>query len=115
MRNSQLGAAIINAEITGNWSFANQLYWAERLNANQNQFYVMNSWGSARYDVLMQYCALVTSKYEQSGVDYTEWAKKQMNYILGDNNANVCLVVGYNDVSATSPHPPCSIQFESKR
>ena len=64
----------------------------------------MNSWGSARYDVLMQFCALVTSKYEQSGVDYTEWAKKQMNYILGDNNANVCLVVGYNAVSATSPH-----------
>ena len=101
--NSQLGAAIINAEITGNWSFATN-YIGQKVNANQNQFYVMNSWGSARYDVLMQYCALVTSKYEQSGVDYTEWAKKQMNYILGDNNANVCLVVGYNDVSATSPH-----------
>lgn len=101
--NSQLGAAIINAEITGNWSFATN-YIGQKVNANQNQFYVMNSWGSARYDVLMQFCALVTSKYEQSGVDYTEWAKKQMNYILGDNNANVCLVVGYNDVSATSPH-----------
>ena len=95
--NSQLGAAIINAEITGNWSFATN-YIGQKVNANQNQFYVMNSWGSARYDVLMQFCALVTSKYEQSGVDYTEWAKKQMNYILGDNNANVCLVVGYNDV-----------------
>ena len=101
--NSQLGAAIINAEITGNWSFATN-YIGQKVNANQNQFYVMNSWGSARYDVLMQFCALVTSKYEQSGVDYTEWAKNQMNYILGDNNANVCLVVGYNDVSATSPH-----------
>ncbi|MDD6374825.1 MAG: glycoside hydrolase family 9 protein [Ruminococcus sp.] len=101
--NSQLGAAIINAEITGNWSFATN-YIGQKVNANQNQFYVMNSWGSARYDVLMQFCALVTSKYEQSGVDYTEWAKKQMNYILGDNNANVCLVVGYNHVSATSPH-----------
>lgn len=101
--NSQLGAAIINAEITGNWSFATN-YIGQKVNANQNQFYVMNYWGSARYNVLMQFCALVASKYEQSGVDYTEWAKKQMNYILGDNNANVCLVVGYNDVSATSPH-----------
>lgn len=101
--NSQLGAAIINAEITGNWSFATN-YIGQKVNANQNQFYVMNYWGSARYNVLMQFCALVASKYEQSGVDYTEWAKNQMNYILGDNNANVCLVVGYNDVSATSPH-----------
>ena len=101
--NSQLGAAIINAEITGNWSFATN-YIGQKVNANQNQFYIMIYWGSARYNVLMQFCALVASKYEQSGVDYTEWAKKQMNYILGDNNATVCLVVGYNDVSATSPH-----------
>ncbi len=110
--NSQLGAAIINAEITGNWSFATN-YIGQKVNANQNQFYVMNYWGSARYDVLMQYCALVTSKYEQSGVDYTEWAKKQMNYILGDNNANVCLVVGYNDVSATSPHHRAASNLKS--
>ena len=65
----------------------------------------MNSWGSARHNTLMQTCALVVSHHkDESGKDYSEWAKKQMNYILGDNNANVCLVVGWNDVSATSPH-----------
>ncbi|MDY2510545.1 MAG: glycoside hydrolase family 9 protein [Ruminococcus callidus] len=101
--NVWLGAAILNAEITGNWSTITS-YIGNVVNNNQDQFYVMNSWGSARHNTLMQLCALVTSKYEASGVDYTSWAKKQMNYILGDNNANVCLVVGYNDVSATSPH-----------
>lgn len=99
-----LGAAIINAEITGNWSAATD-YIDTKVNANQNQFYVMNSWGSARHNTLMQICAMVCTKYqEESGKDYSDWCKKQMNYILGDNDANVCLVVGYNSVSATSPH-----------
>ena len=102
--NASLGAAIINAEITGNWSYATS-YIDGIVNSNQNQFYVMNSWGSARHNTLMQTCALVVSHHkEESGKDYSEWAQKQMNYILGDNNANICLVVGWNDVSATSPH-----------
>ena len=102
--NASLGAAIINAEITGNWSYATSCGDSE-VNASQNQYYVMNSWGSARHNTLMQTCALVVSHHkDESGKDYSEWAQKQMNYILGDNNANVCLVVGWNDVSATSPH-----------
>lgn len=102
--NAWLGAAIINAEITGNWSNAVN-YIDSKVNANQNQFYVMNSWGSARHNTLMQLCAMVCTKHSaESGKDYSEWCKKQMNYILGDNNANVCLVVGYNSLSATSPH-----------
>lgn len=102
--NASLGAAIINAEITGNWSYATSCIDSV-VNANQNQYYVMNSWGSARHNTLMQTCALVVSHHkDESGKDYSEWAQKQMNYILGDNNANVCLVVGYNEVSATSPH-----------
>lgn len=102
--NASLGAAIINAEITGNWSYATSCIDSV-VNANQNQYYVMNSWGSARHNTLMQTCALVVSHHkDESGKDYSEWAQKQMNYILGDNNANVCLVVGWNDVSATSPH-----------
>ena len=102
--NAWLGAAIINAEITGNWTNATN-YIDSKVNANQNQFYVMNSWGSARHNTLMQICAMACTKHKaESGKDYSEWCKKQMNMILGDNNANVCLVVGYNSLSATSPH-----------
>lgn len=111
--NVKLGAAIINAEITGNWSYITN-YIDQKVNANQNQYYVMNSWGSARHNTLMQICAMVTTKYqEQSGKDYSEWCKKQMNMILGDNNANVCLVVGYNERSATSPHHRAASNLKS--
>ncbi|MDO4155440.1 MAG: glycoside hydrolase family 9 protein [Oscillospiraceae bacterium] len=111
--NVKLGAAIINAEITGNWSYVTN-YIDQKVNANQNQFYVMNSWGSARHNTLMQICAMVTTKYqEQSGKDYADWCQKQMNMILGDNNANVCLVVGYNDRSATSPHHRAASNLKS--
>ncbi|MDE6677477.1 MAG: glycoside hydrolase family 9 protein [Ruminococcus sp.] len=99
-----LGAAIINAEITGNWSKPVS-YIQNIVNQNQNRFYVMNSWGSARHNTLMQTCALVATKHkEKSGADFAEWCKGQTDMILGKNNANVCLVVGYNNVSATSPH-----------
>ncbi|MDE6538823.1 MAG: glycoside hydrolase family 9 protein [Ruminococcus sp.] len=99
-----LGAAIINAEITGNW-FKPVNYIQGIVNQNQNKFYVMNSWGSARHNTLMQTCALIATKHKaESGADFAEWCKGQTDMILGKNNANVCLVVGYNDVSATSPH-----------
>ena len=99
-----LGAALINAEITGNWT-APVNYIKGVVNANQGKFYVMNSWGSARHNTLMQTCALVATKHkEESGADFADWCQSQMNMILGDNNANVSLVVGYNSVSATSPH-----------
>lgn len=99
-----LASAIVNAEITGNWN-APVDYIKGIVNANSNQFYIMNSWGSARHNTLMQTCALVVTKHkDKSGADFSEWCKKQMNMVLGENNATVCLVVGYNDISATSPH-----------
>lgn len=98
-----LGAAIINAEITGNWD--KPLNYIRSKTGNSNEFYYADSWGSARYNTLMQMCAMIVTKHsDESGADFSEWCKGQMDMILGKNNANVCLVVGYNDVSATSPH-----------
>ncbi len=98
-----LGAAIINAEITGNWD--KPLNYIRSKTGNSNEFYYADAWGSARYNTLMQMCAMVATKHnDKSGADFSEWCKGQMDMVLGKNNANVCLVVGYNDVSATSPH-----------
>ena len=67
-----LGAALINAEITGNWT-APVNYIKGVVNANQGKFYVMNSWGSARHNTLMQTCALVATKHkEESGADFAD-------------------------------------------
>ncbi|MDE6092990.1 MAG: glycoside hydrolase family 9 protein [Ruminococcus sp.] len=98
-----LGAAIINAEITGNWD--KPVNYIRSKTGNSNEFYYADSWGSARYNTLMQMCAMVATKHkDKSGADFSEWCKGQMDMVLGKNNANVCLVVGYNDVAATSPH-----------
>lgn len=66
----------------------------------------LNQWGSARYNAAMQFVTLVYDKYVNNGVasSYSEWAKGQMAYLLGDNPLNRCYVVGYNDNSVKYPH-----------
>ncbi|MCM1132555.1 MAG: glycoside hydrolase family 9 protein [Ruminococcus flavefaciens] len=73
-----------------------------------DSYKVLDSWGSARHNTLLQTVALSATK-NFDDCDYTDWCEKQMRYILGENDYNnnkgVCLVVGYNsDISATSPH-----------
>ena len=73
-----------------------------------NSFVVLDEWGSARHNTALQMVALSASKVD--GVDYTDWCKKQMNFILGDNtiasngNLSTCFVVGFADNSAKYPH-----------
>ncbi|MDO5558880.1 MAG: glycoside hydrolase family 9 protein [Oscillospiraceae bacterium] len=65
----------------------------------------LSEWGSARYNTAAQLVALVYDKHhgdKPSG--YSEWAKGQMDYLLGDNPLNRCYVVGYSDISAKYPH-----------
>ena len=88
----------------------------------------LNDWGSARYNTAMQLILLLIDKYHNNGpTEYSEWAKKQMDIILGNNdvtftervNSNKAgltdysedelhgsrsLVVGYNDDSVKYPH-----------
>lgn len=76
----------------------------ESKGTNSDDFYFESEWGSARYNSGVQLTALVASKYPAAQVNYNNWAKGQMNYILGDNPANTCFVVGYADNSAKYPH-----------
>lgn len=69
------------------------------LNTSDNNFKVLDSWGSARHNTLLQ---LVLLAYDKD--TYKDWCQNQMKKILGDNSKDVCLVVGYADNSATSPH-----------
>ena len=91
----------------------NAEYWSgvTHENANDNtylkptpgNFRVISTWGSARYNAAAQLCALVYNKYKPN-TGFTEWAKSQMNYILGDNPLNRCYEVGYSENSAKYPH-----------
>ena len=66
-------------------------------------FSVISTWGSARYNAAAQMCAMVYDKYDPEQ-RFVEWAKSQMDYILGDNPMNRCYEVGYADNSALEPH-----------
>lgn len=66
-------------------------------------FKVINTWGSARYNAAAQLCAVVYTKYAGKQ-DVSDWAKTQMDYILGDNPMGRSYEVGYSDISAKHPH-----------
>jgi hypothetical protein len=56
--------------------------------------------------------ALVYDKHhgDEAG-KYAEWAKSQMDYLLGENPLNRCYIVGYNETSAKNPHHRASSGF----
>ncbi len=66
----------------------------------------LNQWGSARYNTAMQFITLIYDKYKNDGQpsEYSDWAKGQMEYLLGDNPLDRCYVVGYADNSVKYPH-----------
>ena len=80
-------------------------------------YFWLNTWGSARYNTAAQLIGLVYDKYnnDMKPSKYSNWAKKQMEYIMGDNDieyselgdgshGNRCFVVGFNENSCAYPH-----------
>ena len=103
--NVSMGAAILQAEITKSASdWAKVTTYLDSKATSESQYYCEDSWGSARHNVAVQMTALITSKYKESGKDYSSWAKAQMGMILGDNSTGKNLVVGFNGNSPKYPH-----------
>ena len=96
---SFLGAACLSGEISGNWSAANGYISSK---ANGSNYMFLDKWGSARLNCSMQMTALIATKHGQG--NYKDWAKGQMNYILGQNPANTCFVTGFASNSTKNPH-----------
>lgn len=78
-------------------------------NCTSSAFKVLDNWGSARHNTLLQTVALAASK-NCSDIDYNEWCKGQMAYILGNNNvssngnSSTCFVTGFADNSPINLH-----------
>ncbi len=104
-----LGAACVYAHITGNWNKVNT-YLSEQC-TSPNTYFFMDKWGSARLNAAMQMCAMVATK--NSTADFTAWCQGQMDYLLGNNTANTCFVVGYASNSAKNPHHRAASGYES--
>lgn len=66
-------------------------------------FAVVSDYGSARYNTAAGLCAMVYAK-ETDDLTFAEWAKDQMEYILGDNPMGYSFEVGYENSYATHPH-----------
>ncbi len=68
-------------------------------------YFWLNTWGSARYNTAAQLIALVYDKYNNNGPGkYSEWAKGQMEYLMGKNPMERSYIVGYNEYSVKYPH-----------
>ncbi len=65
----------------------------------------LNQWGSARYNTATQLLALVYDKHHgDTPSKYSQWAKSQMQYLMGNNPLNRCYIVGFSDISVKFPH-----------
>lgn len=99
--NMSLGCGILDGYINNNWSMAAN-YINEKVNSSRSNFWILDSWGSVRYNTALQLCALVVTKH--TSYDFTSWAQWQMTYVLGGNGAKACFISGLGDNSGKYPH-----------
>lgn len=64
----------------------------------------LTTWGSARYNAAAQMLALVYQKYHPERTDITDWARGQMEYLMGDNPLELSYIVGYGEDHVEHPH-----------
>ena len=70
-----------------------------------------DNYGTARYNTTLQFMALALDKHRRINV-YGAWATGQMNYLLGNNPAEKCYVIGYNDRTVCFPHHRAASGYE---
>jgi endoglucanase len=66
-------------------------------------FKVLSIWGSARYNATAQLCALMYRKYA-GRTDFADWARGQMDYIMGKNPQERSYIIGFGASYACHPH-----------
>lgn len=73
-------------------------------------FSMLNEYGSARYNTAAELCCLVYAKEaqghekQQDPLRFAQWAKEQMEYIMGKNPMNRPYIVGWSETAASHPH-----------
>lgn len=79
--------------------------WMNNIPKSGAGYVFLDQWGSARYNTAAQLVALVYDKHNgDSPSKYSNWARSQMDYLLGKNPLNRCYVVGYSSNSVKFPH-----------
>jgi len=81
--------------------------WINSVNKTSAGYRHLSEWGSMRYNSNASFVALAYSELisdEAKKKRYVDYAKSQMDYILGDNPTNFSYVVGYGDNYPTKVH-----------
>ncbi|MBN2443243.1 MAG: glycoside hydrolase family 9 protein [Spirochaetales bacterium] len=111
---SHYGAMVMLAKLTGKQEYIDFVHmhldwWASGANGTTPKGLAwLDTWGSLRYASTAAFLAFVYSDW--NGADsgkastYLTWAKKQIDYCLGNNERNGSYVIGYGTNAPQHPH-----------
>ncbi len=109
--NVSVGTYLLLAKITNNSSYHQKLQthlnnWLYKLKKTPGGLVFLNQWGSLRYASTTAFIALSYSDIAPADKKslYIAFAKKQIDYILGDNPRNASYVVGVGKNYPINPH-----------
>jgi len=106
------GTNLLLAQITNEQTYKDKVdsnlnYWLNNISYTTGGLAFLNQWGSLRYASSEAFMALLYSKGLTDLNRRTElinFAKSQINYILGENPRNSSYVVGYGNNAPINPH-----------
>ncbi len=99
------GYSSLMYKLTGDSAYATELkFEMDNLVNNKNQaYYPISGWGTSRYNCAWQKYA-ITYAEGQGNTEYLEYAKNQMDYLLGNNPTGYSFLIGYGDKYPTRIH-----------
>lgn len=115
------GSYVLMAKLTGDAEYRADAerwldYWTTGFNGDKITYTpggmaFLDTWGAARYTSNTSFVALVYSDYlKESDLDstraatYHNFAKGQLEYLLGENPLGISYQIGYGDYHPTKPH-----------
>lgn len=109
------GAVILLAQLTGKDIYKNAVlrwldFWTvgiagERVKYTPGGLAWLSQWGSLRYAATTSLLAFIyADKVGDVGTRYRDFAKRQINYMLGDNPKRRSFVVGFGNNPPRNPH-----------
>ena len=104
----KLAVAAVGASATGDSKYKDALassmsFWKNGVSTSNGGLKILDSWGTLRYTSAQCMLALVYYKlYKDESAK--SFAKSQMDYILGNNPANMSYIIGFGSNYPKHPH-----------
>ncbi len=82
-------------------------YWIHKAKRTKGNLVFADKWGSLQYAVTLSFTALIYADYvpsKRKKKEYINFAKSQIDYILGDNPRKFSYLIGYGKNYPKNPH-----------